>query len=85
MRSTKTQEAEKNTPYFLHDRSEYRREKIDIQRVKYRFSRDRITIVWYLWRHQQSLVTSSEKRWTQQVIHGGDVWASLFLSSFIDS
>ena len=26
------------------------------------FSRDRVTIVWSLWRHQQSIVTSSAKR-----------------------
>ena len=33
--------------------------KIDIKRVRYRFSRDRVTIVCSLWRHQQSIVTSS--------------------------
>ena len=36
--------------------------KIDIKRVRYHYSRDRITIVWSLWRHQQSIVTSSTER-----------------------
>ena len=30
--------------------------------VRYHYSRDRITIVWSLWRHQQSIVTSSTER-----------------------
>ena len=36
--------------------------KIDIQRVRYHFSRDRVTMVWSLWHHQQSVVTSSAER-----------------------
>ena len=32
--------------------------KIDIKRVRYHYSRDRVTIVSLLWRHQQSIVTS---------------------------
>ena len=36
--------------------------KIDILRVRYHFSRDRVTIVWSLWRHQQSIVTTSAER-----------------------
>ena len=33
--------------------------KIDIKRVRYHLSRGRITIFWSLWRHRQSIVTSS--------------------------
>ena len=33
--------------------------KIDIWRVRYHFSHDRVTIVWLLWCHQHSIVTSS--------------------------
>ena len=36
--------------------------KIDISRVRYPYSRDRVTIVWPLWRHQQSIVTSSAEQ-----------------------
>ena len=36
--------------------------KIDIYRVRYHYSRDRITIVGSSWRHQQSIVTSSAER-----------------------
>ena len=44
--------------YFLHDRPWIS------QWIKsiYKFSRDRVTIVWPLWRHQQSIVTSSAVR-----------------------
>ena len=36
--------------------------KIDIWLVRYQYSRDRVTMVWSLWRHQQSIVTSSAER-----------------------
>ena len=36
--------------------------KIDIKGVKYHFSRARVTIIWSLWRHQQSIATSSAER-----------------------
>ena len=28
--------------------------------IRYHYSRDRVTIVWSLWRHQQSILASSE-------------------------
>ena len=36
--------------------------KIDIERVRYHLSRVRVTIVWSLWRHRRSIVTSSAER-----------------------
>ena len=36
--------------------------KIDIKPVRYHLSHIRITIVWSLWRHRQSIVTSSAER-----------------------
>ena len=36
--------------------------KIDIWPVRYYLSRVRVTIVWSLWRHRQSIVTSSAER-----------------------
>ena len=46
--------------------------KIDIWRVRYHFSRDRVTIVWSLWRHQQSIVTLSAepkpKEWDTEMM-----------------
>ena len=36
--------------------------KIDILRVRYHYSRDRVTIVSSLWRHHQSIVTSAAEQ-----------------------
>ena len=36
--------------------------KIDIWRVRYHFSRDDVTVVWPLWRHQQNVSWASETR-----------------------
>ena len=60
--------------------------KIDILRVRYHYSRYCVTIVWPLWRHQQSIVTSSAQRKPgERRRHGDDVSLSSFLSSFMDS
>ena len=51
-----TQGARMTAAFFLHDRpwiSPW---------VRYHYSRDHVTIVWSLWRHQQSIVTSSTER-----------------------
>ena len=36
--------------------------KLDVKGVRYHYSRYRVTIVWSLWRHQRSIVTSSAER-----------------------
>ena len=36
--------------------------KIDIQRVKYHYLRDCVTIVWSLWHHQQSIMMSTAEQ-----------------------
>ena len=47
--------------------------KFDIQRFRYHCSCGRVTIVWSLWRHQQSIVTSSAERkqseWETGMMH----------------
>ena len=58
--------------------------KIDIWRVRYHYSRDRATIVWSLWRHQLSIVTSSAERKPSEW-DTGTMRKSRFLSSFMDS
>ena len=36
--------------------------KIDIKLIRYHYSHDQVTIVLPLWRHQQSIMTSSAER-----------------------
>ena len=50
--------------------------KIDVEQVRCHYSRDRVTIVWSLWRHQENVDRASD---------GVYVWRSSFLSSFMDS
>ena len=50
-------------------------------RVRYHLSRVRVTIVWSLWRHRQSIVTSSAERTAIE----WDTGIILILASFIDS
>ena len=54
--------------------------------VRYHYSCDRVTTVWSLWRHQQSIVKSStERKPSEWDTPGEDLKRLSFLSSFMDS
>ena len=59
--------------------------KIDIWQVRYHYSRDRTRIVSLLWRHQQSIVTSSAERRPSEWDTGTMCEDRRFLSSFMYS
>ena len=58
--------------------------KIYNYQVRYHYSRDRITIALLLWRHQQSIVTSSAERRPSEWARGRCV-KTVVLPSFLDS
>ena len=57
--------------------------KINIELIRYHLSRVLVTIVWSLWRHRQSIVTSSAEHKASGTRDG--VWRSSFLASFMEA
>ena len=58
--------------------------KIDIQRVRYHYLRNCVTMVWSLWCHQQLLVTTSADRKPSEWDMGMMCKDCCFLKSFMD-
>ena len=59
--------------------------KIDSKRVKYDFPRASVTIVWSLWRHQQSILMSSVEGKPKSETWDRYMENVVFLSTFMDS